>query len=121
MFIAELNEENLPAVLSKLGMCSSGKNFKRISGEVDSIDSLNGKHTNTTDLENVFLYKKYDAGTRENFIDTLNNDEEEFCIYLGDKVFINSKTKFSVVHKLEQDGEGPIYTRDDISIIDPRH
>jgi hypothetical protein len=113
-----LNEGNLCEVLQKLRSIVNGNSIKISSGEVEDIDSLNTDNTYYTTLENVFFHKKYDSGIKEHFIESLNNDEEEFRIFLGDKVFIHSDTKFSVTHRIEQPkGKRTIFSRDDIYVL----
>lgn len=112
-----LSKENFEETLVTLKKIVNGKNLKVTTDEVDDFDSAIVNPVGPTLVENVFLHKSHDKQLKENFIDSLNNEGEEFNIYLGDKVIIESDTKFSVIANYSENGSN-VFKRDDVEVVE---
>jgi hypothetical protein len=116
-----VDKENIKEISKQLKSMINGKNAKIFTAEVSGIEGeLNPKTALIRKMENIYIINKYDKNTKEYNLKTINNnEEEELEIFIGDAVYIESDTKFSVVHVLPQINKTIVYSRDEVEIIEP--
>lgn len=95
-----LTKQNFATTLEDLRLMVNGNNLEVRFGEVSNTE-CESVGTMTEMFSNVFLYKNQHPLLNEEYIESVRDEKEEFCIYLGDDVNIHSTTSFSVLRKID--------------------